>query len=50
MTACYTGLLHVGKLLEMLRCGICILCFYIRGGRDSSVGIATRYGLNGPGI
>jgi hypothetical protein len=21
-----------------------------RGGRDSSVGIATRYGLDGPGI
>ena len=25
------------------------VCVYIRG-RDSSVGIATRYGLNGPGI
>ena len=24
--------------------------FYICGGRDSSVGIATRYGLDGPGI
>ena len=23
---------------------------YINGGRDSSVGIATRYGLDGPGI
>ena len=23
---------------------------YIQGGRDSSVGIATRYGLKGPGI
>ena len=24
--------------------------FDIKGGRDSSVGIATRYGLDGPGI
>ena len=23
---------------------------YVSGGRDSSVGIATRYGLDGPGI
>jgi len=26
------------------------LCIYIAGSRDSSDGIATRYGLDGPGI
>ena len=26
------------------------LFYHVRSGRDSSVGIATRYGLNGPGI
>jgi hypothetical protein len=26
------------------------MCVYIYGDRDSSVGIATRYGLDGPGI
>ena len=27
-----------------------ILILYTLGGRDSAVGIATRYGLDGPGI
>jgi hypothetical protein len=27
-----------------------VLYIYINGGRDSSVGIATRCGLEGPGI
>ena len=26
------------------------ICPWVRVGRDSSVGIATRYGLDGPGI
>ena len=28
----------------------CRFCFFLYVGRDSSVGIATRYGLDGPGI
>ena len=27
-----------------------ILLYYLRVGRDSSVGIATRYGMDGPGL
>ena len=29
---------------------VCFVCVCVGGCRDSAVGIATRYGLDGPGI
>ena len=37
--------------MELVTIGVYVMILpYGRTGRDSSVGIATRYGLDGPGI
>jgi len=36
--------------LSPLRCSIFTYVCLLREGRDSSVGVGTRYGLDGPGI
>ena len=43
---------HVAQCLSQLRhyCPICITTYMYLRGRDSSVGIASRYELDGPGI
>ena len=49
---CYVISLKHTKSLYLFKSGeLFITCLFIKfGGRDSSVGIATRYGLDGPGI
>jgi len=48
MTTC-TGR-HCGLLLRMLEQDVNYYYYYYIRSRDSSVGLATRYGLDGPGI
>jgi hypothetical protein len=42
-----TAFIHPGNLVSFVKIFALLLLFR---GRDSSVGIATRYGLDGPGI